>query len=189
MGVMTVSRTFNEYISIFFDLLRSIPKRCKIDESGKILRFKKGVKIGRNKNAYIKMGTNVLFYQGVKLSVFGNAQKQSTLSIGDRVAIGDRTQIHAGDTVTIGSDTLISWDCCIMDRDYHKLMSETEKTAPVHIGNHVWIGARSMILKGVTIGDNAVVAAGAVVTKDVPSGCIVGGNPAKILKDNVYWEH
>ena len=54
--------------------------------------------------------------------------------------------------------------------------------APVKIGNNVWIGAHATILAGVTVGDNAVVAAGAVVTKDVPANAVVGGVPAKIIK-------
>jgi maltose O-acetyltransferase len=53
--------------------------------------------------------------------------------------------------------------------------------APVKIGNYVWICARAIILKGVTIGDNAIVGAGALVTKDVPENAIVGGNPAKVI--------
>ena len=75
-----------------------------------------------------------------------------------------------------------------MDRDYHKLESETEVYKPVTIGNHVWIGCRCLILKGVTIGDGAVVAAGSVVTRDVPGGALVGGNPAKIIKEKVTWK-
>lgn len=63
-----------------------------------------------------------------------------------------------------------------------------EKSAPIHIGNHVWIGARATILKGVTIGDGAVVAAGAVVNKDVPPNTLVGGVPARIIKENISWE-
>ncbi|GIP47196.1 hypothetical protein J53TS2_07870 [Paenibacillus sp. J53TS2] len=54
---------------------------------------------------------------------------------------------------------------------------------PVNIGNNVWIGGRAVIVPGVTIGDNAVISAGAVVTKDVPNGAVVGGNPAKIIKN------
>ena len=61
-------------------------------------------------------------------------------------------------------------------------------TKPVTIGNHVWICSNSIVLKGVTIGDGAIIAAGAVVTKDVPSKCMVGGNPAKIIRTNVDWQ-
>ncbi|OON88411.1 hypothetical protein BXO88_01045 [Oribacterium sp. C9] len=53
---------------------------------------------------------------------------------------------------------------------------------PIHIGKNAWIGARSTILQGVTVGDNAVIAAGAVVTKDVPANSIVGGVPARLIK-------
>ena len=55
------------------------------------------------------------------------------------------------------------------------------------IGSHVWIGCNVLILKGVTVGDGAVIAAGSVVTKDVPAASLVGGNPARILKENVTW--
>lgn len=53
---------------------------------------------------------------------------------------------------------------------------------PVHIGNHVWVGMNATIMKGVTIGDNAIIAAGALVTKDVPAGEIWGGVPARFIK-------
>ncbi len=53
---------------------------------------------------------------------------------------------------------------------------------PIHIGKKVWLGANVTVLQGVTIGDNAIVAAGAVVTKDVPANAIVGGVPAKVIK-------
>ena len=74
-----------------------------------------------------------------------------------------------------------------MDRDYHKINADSENTSPVNIGNHCWIGCNSIVLKGVSIGDGAVVAAGSVVTKDVPPGALIGGNPAKIIRENVYW--
>lgn len=61
-------------------------------------------------------------------------------------------------------------------------------TKPIKIGNHVWIGINATILKGVTIGDGAIIAAGAVVNKDVEENSLVGGVPAKILKKNIFWE-
>ncbi len=62
-----------------------------------------------------------------------------------------------------------------------------ERTAPVSIGNDVWIGCRSIVLKGVSIGDGAIVAAGSVVTKDVPAYTLVAGNPAQIKKKVAGW--
>lgn len=65
---------------------------------------------------------------------------------------------------------------------------QAKKTKPVCIGNHVWIGQRAMILKGVSIGDGAIIAAGAVVTRDVPAGCLAAGVPAKVIRKNVEWK-
>lgn len=139
-------------------------------------------------NGEIHFGKYVQFYPNVKISVCGTEKGKAVLSIFDNVAIGDRTEIHIGSHCEIGENTLISWDCCIIDRDYHKLGTE-ESVAPIKIGKNVWIGCRSLILKGVTIGDSAVVAAGSVVTKDVPARAMVAGNPAKIIKENVEWTH
>ena len=88
--------------------------------------------------------------------------------------------------VTIGADCAVSWDVMISDTDNHVLDGE-RGCAPVTIGDRVWIGARATVLKGVTIGDGAVVAAGALVTRDVPAGALVGGVPAKVLKADVTW--
>jgi acetyltransferase-like isoleucine patch superfamily enzyme len=77
----------------------------------------------------------------------------------------------------------------IRDSDNHLITSnpDFQKTMPIKIGNHVWIGLNAVILKGVTVGDGAIIAAGAVVTRDVPERCLVGGVPAKIIKENVKW--
>lgn len=139
-------------------------------------------------NGRLYFGEYVKLYPNVKLSVCGKENNSAVLRIGDNVAIGDRTEIHVGSQCIIGKDTLISWDCCIIDRDYHKLGNQ-ENIKPITIGENVWIGCRALILKGVTIGDGAVIAAGAVVTKDVPSRAMVAGNPAKIIKENVEWNH
>lgn len=181
-----MKRPLGEYFTIAAALLRGLFARLKVDSAGALLRVDKKVRI-IHRNCDIRLGRRVNLHAGVKLSGFGNAGKRASLVIGDGVAVGDRTEIHAGNEVSIGDGTLIAWDCCIMDRDYHKLGAETELTRPVHIGKHVWIGCNALILKGVTVGDGAVVAAGSVVTKDVPPAALVGGNPARIIKENVTW--
>lgn len=180
---MKLFSIIKDVVSIIRGRIRSFSmERC-----GRRLRVGKGVRFVLN-NAKIYFGNNDNIFFNTKISVWGQKDKSATLRIGNSVSIGNRTEIHVGDSVTIGDGTLISWDCCILDRDYHKLDSESEITKPVNIGNNCWIGCRSLILKGVTIGDGAVIAAGSVVTKDVPAGALVGGNPAKIIKEHVTWK-
>ena len=135
----------------------------------------------------VTIGKNVTLWNGVKISVCSACDTPAHLSIGDHVSIGDRTELHVGNHLSIGDGTLIAWDCCIMDRDYHKINSSNEQTAPVVIGKNVWIGCNSLILKGVTIGEGAVVAAGSVVTHDVLPFSLVAGNPAKVIRENIQW--
>ena len=77
----------------------------------------------------------------------------------------------------------------IRDSDNHTIVRDGyTPTAPIKIGNHVWIGVNCTILKGVTIGDGAIIAAGSVVTKDVPAHSLVGGVPAKVIRTDVEWK-
>jgi acetyltransferase-like isoleucine patch superfamily enzyme len=77
----------------------------------------------------------------------------------------------------------------IQDTDAHNILtSPGEMSQEIIIGENVWIGYRAMILKGVTIGNGAVVAAGAIVTKDVPERSLVAGVPAKVIRENVEWK-
>ena len=181
-----MSRNISEYFDIAFCLCRGFFKKMRLNSCGKLLRAGRGVRVTK-KNSEISVGERVFLHERVKLSAWGT-DKKAKLQIGSNSYIGDRTEIHAGERVTIGDGCVIAWDCNIMDRDYHKLDSETEVYKPVTIGNHVWIGCRCLILKGVTVGDGAVIAAGSVVTRDVPSGALAGGNPATIIKEKVTWK-
>ena len=107
------------------------------------------------------------------------------------ISISANTYLLCRNSITIGNDCAISWDCQIMDTDFHQLsdkQGDLIQDASVVIGNHVLICSKATILKGVTIGDHAIVAANSVVTRDVPAGCIVAGNPARIIKNEVYWK-
>jgi acetyltransferase-like isoleucine patch superfamily enzyme len=129
------------------------------------------------------------------------------VEIGDRVHINEGTTIYCTNGISIGSDVMISWGCTIADSNFHSTVSAERlkdmsnfrrefkegsigkntdrsviKSAPIVIKDKVWIGFNSIIMKGVTIGEGAIIAAGSVVTKDVPDYAVVGGNPAKILK-------
>jgi acetyltransferase-like isoleucine patch superfamily enzyme/coenzyme F420-reducing hydrogenase beta subunit len=98
------------------------------------------------------------------------------------------THITCGNYIRIGKNCHIAKDVIIRDLDGHYIEeSEYRTSKPVYIGDNVWLGYRSMVLKGVSIGDGAIIAAGSVVTKDVPPHCIAAGNPAKVIRQNVKW--
>lgn len=130
-----------------------------------------------------------------------------SIGVNGRVRVGDFTLLNGAlvmceDEIEIGSHCLISWNVGIADSDFHPLdpaqrlidaqavapffkdrpPRPTLKTAPVKISDNVWIGMNAVILKGVSIGENSVVAAGAVVTKNVPPNTVVAGNPAVAVK-------
>ncbi|MEX0648874.1 MAG: acyltransferase [Balneolaceae bacterium] len=122
---------------------------------------------------------NCQFYSGVRIEIGAGAR----LHIGNGTYINRNSLIVSEQKVTIGRDCKISWDVIIMDTDQHPLNSEVPVREPVVIEDRAWIGCRCTILKGVTIGEGAIIAAGSVVTRDVPAHCIYGGVPARHLGD------
>jgi acetyltransferase-like isoleucine patch superfamily enzyme len=122
---------------------------------------------------------------GVIISV----AKDASLEVGANVWVSSNSRLLCYENIKIGNYSLISWDVEVRDSDCHTICREDfVMSKPIQIGNHVWIGARAMILKGVRIGDGAVVAAGAVVTSDVAKNCLAGGVPARIIRENVKWD-
>ena len=117
--------------------------------------------------------------------------KGAELVIGSNVGISNST-IVCQNRIEIGNYVYLGGSCKIWDTDFHSLDpidrmqngDKKVKTAPISIGDYAFIGGSSIILKGVTIGKNSIVAAGSVVTKSIPDGEIWGGNPAKYLKRN-----
>ena len=99
--------------------------------------------------------------------------------------------VCAAESVEIGAECLLGADVMIFDTDFHALAPEGRRfcndplkiaSAPVRIGRNVFVGARSIIMKGVTIGENAVVGAGSVVACDIPANCVVAGNPLRVVR-------
>jgi len=99
-----------------------------------------------------------------------------------------RCTVECFESITLGRNVVVGPDTIIRDSDNHQIVGGSSPTAPVLIGDDVWIGQRCIILKGVTIGNGAVVSAGALVNKDVPEKCIVGGVPARVIRENVVWK-
>ena len=138
-------------------------------------------------NAQLTLHGDVILYEGVGVRVTEGAQ----LAIGDHTYINRSASIDCTHEIKIGDYCAISDNVQILDSDFHPITyngKTSTMSKPVHIGNHVWIGRSAIILKGVTIGDGAIVGAGSIVTRDVPAGCLVAGNPARVIKENVEWE-
>ncbi|QHT72144.1 acyltransferase [Rhodocytophaga rosea] len=139
--------------------------------------------------ARVEGGGSIIIGDYVKIwSHIGKTQlsvgKGALLSIGDHTFINTGVIISVRSKVSIGKYCQIANQVIIMDNDFHGVENRDtpEIPQPIIIEDNVWLATRCMILKGVTIGKGAVVAAGAVVTKDVPPYTLVGGVPAKIIR-------
>lgn len=130
-----------------------------------------------------KVGKGVTFYPGIKINP---AHK---IEIGDHVDLAWGVIITTSGGVSIGNRTLIGYKSMILSSNHvipsnrQRIFEAGHLSKPVAIANDVWIGGNCTILPGVTVGEGAVVAAGSVVTKDVPPFTIVGGIPARIIKE------
>ena len=167
---------------------------------------RKGAKIGNNcmmtgKNAFslsqgstLEIGDNFICRSGFRGHILG-AECSSFHIWGGKLKIGansgiSATNINCSEFISIGSHVLIGAGCLITDSNHHSINWKQRcmegdcniKTAPIVIEDYVFVGAKSIILKGVTIGEKSVIAAGSVVVDDIPANCIAGGNPCKVIK-------
>ncbi|QHT72151.1 acyltransferase [Rhodocytophaga rosea] len=107
--------------------------------------------------------------------------------MGNNSYINPNCIIICQEKIEIGNECAISWNFTAMDTDLHHITG-SPLTAPIIIEDNVWIGANVTVLKGVRIGKGAVIAAQAVVTKNVPPHSLVAGNPAKLIREQVEWK-
>ena len=142
--------------------------------------------IGNNFCCHNKFAENSIGL--IQPTMFNISVSGSKLIIGDNVGISGST-ITVSSSITIGNNVRIGSGCLILDNDAHQLKMEDRlnntgkiSIAPIVIEDNAFIGARSIILKGVHIGKGAVVGAGSVVSSNIPDNAIVAGNPAKIIK-------
>lgn len=133
-------------------------------------------------------GGDLILYEGVCVRIAQNA----ICKLGHHTYLNRSTTIDCTLEVCIGNYCAISDNVQILDSDSHKILYDGDVSSkisqPVHIGNHVWIGRSAIILKGVTIGDGAIIGAGSVVVRSIPPRCLAVGNPARVIKENVVWE-
>lgn len=146
-------------------------------------RYKSDLTISENATLICK--GNFSLYQGASIFIGPGAK----LILNKSSFLNTNTTLNCFNYIEIGKNCCISDNVSIQDSDNHMINNNFEKMSnPIIIKDHVWIGKNSIILKGVTIGEGAIVGAGSVVTKDVPPSTLVAGNPAKIIKENIVWE-
>ncbi|WP_169546200.1 acyltransferase [Sneathiella aquimaris] len=137
----------------------------------------------------VKVGRKVTIWKMARIEALKTSPSSIVLNIGDETVIHPFVHIAAAHSVEIGTECLFASGVYISDHDHNwqdvntpTLKKPGLTVGAVKIGNGVWLGERAMILKGVTIGEGSVIAAGSVVSKDIPARCVAGGVPAKVLK-------
>jgi len=121
----------------------------------------------------------------VRMTTWSSRQGQGFIEIGDYCLIAPGVEITSAIGIRIGSNCMIATECSINDCDWHGLYNRTRPfrcSEPVTLGDNVWLGARVIVCKGVTIGDNRVIGAGAGVASDIPANVVAAGNPARVIK-------
>ena len=138
-------------------------------------------------NSTTKIGESVSIGPGVSIVVKDNAK----LSIGDKCFFTSNMYIEVLNKLQIGNDVGIAWGVSIIDKNQHSPIYNGQKefiNSNVKIGNHVWIGCNATILPGTVIGNNSIVAANSVVKGEFRDNCLIGGNPAKIIREDVSFD-
>lgn len=176
-------------------------KRLVIGENNIVTGMQIDIRIQEKDKTYVRIGNDNIINGSF---IFENGK--GLITIGNNTFIGGGKFICVNG-IDIGSDVMFSWGCTVMDNNAHSLISserkndvkdwkrgldenkigvyknwENVKTGKIVVKDKAWIGFNSIILKGVTIGEGAVVASGSVVTSNVPDYAVVGGNPAKLIK-------
>lgn len=122
----------------------------------------------------------------VRLTIWSGMHEKGLIAIGDYCLICPGVRISAAREIRIGNSCMLAQGAFVTDSDWHGIYDRAVsvgQSEPVAIGDNVWIGDSAMVCKGVTVGNNSIVGAGAVVVKDVPPNVIVAGNPAYVVKD------
>lgn len=199
--LFTLHKLTEEAFNIIFCKFTSIITKCILYYNN--ITFGKGTKssgipiLHLSFNAECRIGNNLTIGNWTRLNASGFKGKcKIEVRNGGRLIIGDNVGMTAAtimcfNQITIGNHVLLGVGTHIYDTDFHNINPEKRnngdphdsvRTRPIAIGDNVFIGAFSIILKGVTIGRNSVVGAGSVVTKDIPENEVWAGNPAKFIK-------
>lgn len=195
-SIPLVPYTFKNRNILFWKGTKMIIKKTALVDAIGACEFNKPLRPPYSKtcasNAMMYLGDNAKLsiknfhsYQGASIYVFDNAR----LSIGDGTFLNVNSNIKCWNSITIGKDCAISDNVEIRDSDNHNILRDDYKiSAPIVIEDHVWIGLRCIILKGVTIGEGSIVAAGSIVTKSCPPHSLIAGSPARVIKKKIEWK-
>ncbi len=120
----------------------------------------------------------------VRFSVWSDAQLNGEIRFGDYGIVCPGVRVSSAAKINIGDNCMLASGVYITDSDWHDIYNRVAlgKTGPIEIAANVWIGDSAIICKGVSIGENSIIGAGAVVVNSIPSNCIAAGNPAKVVK-------
>lgn len=195
-----MSRLFNSAYNVLDNLYWSLNATfCSIWVS--VLASLRGIQLGtgtrfygmakfkKARTASISIGNRNCFRSAPTSNLIGVNRPCiiSALESNSRVVIGNDcgfsgTVIGCFDAITIGDNVKCGANTLITDGDWHAEDPRSSKPRPIRIGNNVWLGVNVTVMKGVTIGDNALIGAGSIVTKDIPANVIAAGNPCVVIR-------
>ena len=123
--------------------------------------------------------------QRIRLSVWSDRQVSGHIQFGDYCIICPGVRVSSASRISIGDNCMLAGGVYVTDSDWHDIYNRIAfgKTEPIEIAANVWIGDSAIICKGVSIGENSIIGAGAVVVNSIPANCIAAGNPARIVKE------
>lgn len=180
--------SFRDKRMTIFGVLRFLLNAHKFESREPIVIDKNVVIAKRGKTGRLIAGRGVRIAHGCVIVV----GERGLLSLGTRTIIGSNTRIMAATQVRIGARCMISWNCSIFDSIGHHMwlegQDEAEIEAPITIGDDVWIGPYTIIMKGVEIGSNSIIGAGSVVRRSMPPNSLTYGNPARVVGKVDRWE-
>jgi acetyltransferase-like isoleucine patch superfamily enzyme len=151
------------------------------------VRFGHLCDVGRGARFHVAQGASVRLGTGCVLDDGFTVESRGRVEVGDRTVFGHHCTVAADESVVIGENCLIAEMVSIRDHDHafssadEPFIDQGRMTAPVRIGDNVWLGAKATVTKGVSIGSNAVIGAHAVVTADLPANCVAVGIPARVI--------
>jgi len=144
-----------------------------------------GSRISTSGGGSVRFGRKVMLAEGAEVG----GENGGRVTVGERTSINRFSRIVAHERIEVGCDVMLAQFVTVLDHDHAFDLGEDDqlrfdgyRTAPVKIGDRVWLGEKVTVLKGVTIGDDVIVGAHTLVNKDVPSNCVIGGSPFRILK-------